>query len=207
MSKNLQHLNAVTQLRDNDSVMNRLIGRYGNFDLQPHDRHFEELVNSIVSQQLSVRAAQKIWGRFLGFFDNSMPSPERILAADDDSLRSVGLSYQKVGYIKDLSAHVIDGRLELHKATSLSNDRLISELTSVRGIGTWSAHMFMIFSLGRLDVLAWGDLGIRKSAMQLYSLPRLPSQLELEALSDEKGWSPFESVACWYLWKNLDNKS
>ncbi len=206
MSKNLQHLAALNQLRTSDPVMNRLIGIYGNFDLQPHDRHFEELVSSIVSQQLSVRAAQKIWERFLQLFDNSMPSPEQIRVADDDSLRAVGLSYQKVSYIKDLSAHVIDGRLELDTIKSLSNDQLISELTSVRGIGTWSAHMFMIFSLGRLDVLAWGDLGIKKSAMQLYNLPKLPDQLGLEALSDEKGWPPYESVACWYLWKNLDNK-
>ena len=207
MSKNLSHLPAQETLSQNDPVMKLLIDRYGDFDLTPHDRYYEELVSSIVSQQLSVGAASTIWKRFIAHFDDVMPSPAQIIKTDTEDLRSVGLSYQKVSYIKDLAKHVLDGSLQIDTLANLPNSEVIKELVAVRGIGVWSAHMFMIFSLGRLDVLAWGDLGIRKSAKVLYDLPSLPDQKALESLARDKGWTPYQSIACWYLWKNLDNKN
>lgn len=135
-----------------------------------------------------------------------MPTPEQIITTDIETIRAVGASYAKARYIQDLAQHIFDGTLDLAHIATLDNNTVISQLTAVKGIGEWSAHMFMIFSLGRLDVLPWGDLGVRKSAMQVYGLPALPGKVELTALSVKNNWHPYESVAAWYLWKNLDNK-
>ena len=193
------------QLAHNDPVMAGFMLKYGPCTLKPHTRHWEELASSIVSQQLSVKAAQTIWLRFLSLFDDTMPTPEKVLQTDGSELRAVGLSHRKISYIKDLATHIIDGRLEIDFLSALPNHVIITELTNVKGIGVWSAHMFMIFSLARPDILAWGDLGIRKSVMKNYGLETMPDQKALETLSIEKGWTGAESIACWYLWKALDN--
>lgn len=197
---------ASTSLVKNDPVMKRLVLTHGPCTLTPHSRYYEELASSIVSQQLSVKAAATIWQRFLGLFDGKMPTPKQIIASDVDMLRGVGLSNQKASYIRDLAYHIENGTLKIDQLPRLSNDEIISELVAVRGIGVWSAHMFLIFSLARPDVLAWGDLGIKKSAQTLYHLSELPSRDKLEELALANGWTGSESVACWYLWKNLDNK-
>lgn len=193
------------QLADKDPIMAYLITKYGPCTLEPHTRHWEELTSSIISQQLSVKAARTIWLRFLKLFHDSMPTPLEIINTEDSKLRGAGLSHRKIAYIKDLAIHILDGRLEIDSLSSLPNHAIITELTDVKGIGIWSAHMFMIFSLARPDILAWGDLGVRKSAMKLYGLEAIPDQKILEALSRENGWSGAESIACWYLWKALDN--
>lgn len=198
--------NAQQSLQQRDPRLSLLITRYGDCAISPHTNYYEELAGSIISQQLSVKAAATIWKRFLDLYNGSMPTPEQIIATDIETIRGVGASYAKANYIKDLAAHIIDGELDLAHIATLDNEILITQLTAVKGIGEWSAHMFMIFCLGRLDILPWGDLGVRKSAQLVYDLPTLPSKTELITLSEANNWHPFESVVAWYLWKNLDNK-
>ncbi|MEK7561812.1 MAG: DNA-3-methyladenine glycosylase [Patescibacteria group bacterium] len=195
---------AEIHLAANDPKLAQLIKKYGPCRLRPHTDYYKELLESIVGQQLSVKAADAIWKRVILFFGEVVPTPQQIADADTENLRACGLSYGKVKYMKDLAAHIIDGRLDLTHITSFPNNELIRELTAVKGIGQWSAHMFMIFSLGRLDILPVGDLGIRKAAMNIYNLRRLPSPERLIKLSKQNGWPPYESIVAWYLWRNLD---
>jgi DNA-3-methyladenine glycosylase II len=203
-AKQLQ--DAQEQLALRDSNIASVIKAYGDCTIKPHTKYYEELVSSIISQQLSVKAASTIWNRFLALYDNKTPTPEQIIKTDVETIRSVGASYAKARYIQDLAAHILDGELDLEHIATLDNETLIAQLTAVKGIGEWSAHMFMIFSLGRLDILPWGDLGVRKSAQLVYGLPSLPGKPELIILSEQNNWHPYESVVAWYLWKNLDNK-
>ncbi len=177
----------------------------GECDIKPHTNYYSTLVRSIVGQQLSVKAAASIWKRVTALFDDEVPAPEQLIEIDDEKLRQTGLSYPKVGYIKDLAAHILDDRLDLEHASTMPNDQLIEQLTAVKGIGEWSAHMFMIFSLGRLDVLPVGDLGIRKAIQQIYGLKELPDPATIITIANKNKWHPYESVASWYLWHKLDN--
>jgi len=173
--------------------------------LKPHTDYYGELVGSIVGQQLSTAAAGTIWRRVLDLFNGKMPTPEQLIKIDDEKLRSVGLSWAKVRYVKDLAEHILDWRLDLNHIASMPNEQVVEQLVAVKGIGEWSAHMFMIFSLGRLDVLPVGDLGVRKAVMSLYELPELPDPALIVTIANENGWHPYESVASWYLWQSLDN--
>lgn len=195
-----------THLSNNDKQLSLIIAKYGPCTIAPHTNYYEELVSSIIGQQLSVKAAATIWQRFIALYDNKTPTPEQILRTDIETIRKVGASYAKANYIKDLAAHVINKQLDLAHIATLPNETIIEQLTAIKGIGEWSAHMFMIFSLGRLDVLPWGDLGVRKSAQIVYSLSALPTKNDLVNLSQTNNWQPYQSVAAWYLWKNLDNK-
>lgn len=188
-----------------DPLLKELIARYGDCSITPHTDYYHELVDAIISQQLSVKAGATIFSRFLGLFDGKMPTPEQIIAIDTEKIRGVGCSYSKAAYIKDLAQHITDGRLDLAHVTTLPNDTVIEQLTAVKGIGEWSAHMFMIFSLGRLDILPTGDLGVRKAMMRLYALPEMPKPIEMTAVAEANHWAPYQSIASWYLWKSLDN--
>lgn len=172
----------------------------------PHDAYYQELVESIISQQLSVKAAATITKRFVELFGGAFPRPEQILEKDSEQLRGVGLSGQKASYIQDLASRILDGSLHFNDITAMSNDDIIVMLTAVKGIGEWTAHMFLMFSLGRLDVLAHGDLGIRNGIKQLYALDHVPSPDEVKQISQRYNWHPYESIACWYIWKSLDNE-
>jgi DNA-3-methyladenine glycosylase II len=195
---------AEKHLSQHDKQLAALIKYYGAAGLKPHTDYYGELVSSIVGQQLSAKAGATIWRRVLELFDGQMPSPQQLVEIDAEKIRAAGVSYPKIGYMKDLAQHIIDGRLDLDHAATLSNQELMTQLTAVKGIGEWSAHMFMIFSLGRLDILPVGDLGIRKAAMALYGLGELPDRFTLEKLAAKNRWPPYESVAAWYLWKSLD---
>ncbi len=196
---------AQEHLATNDPVIKPVIVKYGDCRITPHTDYYAELLDSIISQQLSVKAAATIHGRVLDLFGGSVPTPEQLIPIDDQTIRDCGVSYAKISYIKDLAAHVLDSRLDLEHIATLPNEAVIAQLTSVKGIGEWSAHMFMIFSLGRLDILPVGDLGIRKGAMQLYGLDKMPKSADLKLLSKKHHWAPYESVAAWYLWRSLDN--
>lgn len=196
---------AQNHLSQADPVLAGLIKRYGDCTLKPHTNYYRELVDSIISQQLSVKAGRTIFNRFLKLFDGNMTSPKQIISVDTETLRGIGCSYAKAAYIKDLAQHIHDGRLDLDHIATLPNEKVIRQLVAVKGIGEWSAHMFMIFSLGRTNILPTGDLGIRKSMASLYGLDTLPSPQEMLRLSLHNGWAPYESVASWYLWKYLDN--
>ena len=167
---------------------------------RPED-DYGALVRSIVGQQLSTSAARAIYGRLTDRFGGRTPTPAEVLADDPDELRtSAGLSHAKVRYLRSLAEHVLDGSLDLDRLDSLPDDEVIAELVAVKGIGEWSSHMFLMFHLGRPDVLAVGDLGIRRAVMISYGLPKLPTTPELEAIAEP--WRPYRTLACRFLWRS-----
>ncbi len=169
------------------------------------DDHYGALVRSIVGQQLSVAAAKAIYGRLLERFGGRPPTPQEVLAQDEEELRAAaGLSRAKVGFLRSLAEHVVAGELELDRVARLADAEIVAELCAVRGIGEWSAHMFLMFQLERPDVLAVGDLGVRRAAQLAYGLPSLPSADDLRALAEP--WRPHRTLACRYLWRSLDNE-
>ena len=160
-------------------------------------------MRSIAGQQLSVKAARSIFERFAGLFDGRTPAPEELLEVDVDTLRSAGLSRAKANYVRSLAEHVVSGELELDRLEELSDEQVAAELVAVKGLGQWTADMFLIFHLGRPDVLPVGDLGVRRAVERLYGFEALPSAAELEALGER--WRPWRSLASLYLWESLDN--
>ena len=162
------------------------------------------LVRTIAGQQLSVLAARAIWTKLLAHFDGRVPTPQEILDQDPETLRAAaGFSRAKDVYLRSLAEHVLAGELELERLAELPDDEVIRELTAVKGIGEWSSHMFLMFTLHRPDVLAVGDLGVRNAAMRAYDLPAPPKAAELEALAEP--WKPHRTRACLYLWRSLEN--
>ena len=162
------------------------------------------LVRTIAGQQLSVLAARAIWTKLLAHFDGRVPTPQEILDEDPETLRAAaGFSRAKVVYLRSLAEHVLAGELELERLAELPDDEVIRDLTAVKGIGEWSSHMFLMFTLHRPDVLAVGDLGVRNAAMRAYDLPAPPKPAELEALAEP--WRPHRTRACLYLWRSLEN--
>lgn len=192
-------------LRRADPVLAALIDAIGPLEEPPpHADHYAALVRAIVGQQLSTKAARAIHARLLERFGGRPPAPEEILAADPDELREAsGLSRAKVAFLRSLAEHVSSGELELDRMGELPDDAVIAELTAVKGIGVWSAHMFLVFQLGRPDVLPVGDLGIRRAVERAYGLRDLPSAEELERVAEP--WRPHRTLACLYLWRSLDN--
>ncbi len=195
---------AENHLKQADPKMNQLIHKHGPATLRPHTDYYGELVNAIIGQQLSEKAGATILKRFVELFGGKLPSPEEILMMDTEKIRRIGCSYSKVGYMKDLGQHIIDERLDLQHIATLPNETVIEQLVAVKGIGEWTAHMFMIFSLGRLDILPTGDLGIRKAMQRVYDLPELPQPKAMHKVATANNWAPYESVASWHLWKSID---
>jgi DNA-3-methyladenine glycosylase II len=190
-----------------DPALRPFIKRHGPCRLRPHTRYFETLVDAIISQQLSTKAAETILNRFKSLYAPlRFPVPERILATPNETLRAVGMSNGKVSFIKDLAAKTEDGSLRLNRFSRMSDDEIVAMLTAVKGIGVWTAHMFLIFSLGRLDVLPVGDLGIRRGIERLYGFDHLPTAEEIEQVAEANCWRPYCSVASWYLWRSLEEK-
>jgi DNA-3-methyladenine glycosylase II len=200
-------LTAEKHLARRDPALRPIIKQYAPCRIQPHNRYFETMVGSIISQQLSTKAAATIQSRFRALYAPArIIKPEQIVATPVEMLRSVGLSQQKASYIKDLAAKTHEGTIRFHHLSKLENEAIIEMLTQVKGIGVWTVHMFLIFSLGRLDVLPVGDLGIRNAIQRLYGLDHVPLAAEIEALAEARGWRPYCSVASWYLWRSLQNK-
>jgi DNA-3-methyladenine glycosylase II len=196
---------AVEALRKADPVLRELIDEVGPledvFAGRPTD-HYGVLVRSIVGQQLSTRSAAAIYGRLLERFGGRPPTPDEVLADDPDELRtSVGLSHAKVRYLRSLAEHVLDGSLQLDKLADLPDDQVIDALTAVSGIGPWSAQLFLMLHLRRPDVLASGDLGIRRAVMIRYGLPKMPTPAEVDAIGEK--WRPYRTLASMYLWRSL----
>lgn len=187
--------------------MGRLILQWGECTIRPNQNYYHELVSSIISQQLSVKAAGSIQSRFVDLFEGQLPSPQMIVETSPEKLRSVGLSSAKVRYVQDLATHILDGRLELDQLPRLSNGEIVAELTAIKGIGEWTAHMFLIFCLGRLDVLPVGDLGIKMGIKKLYGLDHVPLPKEVATIAIAQGWHPYASIASWYVWRSLENKA
>jgi DNA-3-methyladenine glycosylase II len=198
----------LEHLRSADDTLARVIDERGPLDLdarvrgRPQDA-YGALLRAIVGQQLSVKAARTIYERFVALFDGHTPTPEELLDVDADTLRAAGLSRAKAAYVRSLAEHVISGELELDRLDDLSDDEVTAELVAVKGLGRWTADMFLIFHLGRPDVLPVGDLGVRRAVERLYGFEALPSAAELEALGER--WRPWRSLASLYLWESLDN--
>ncbi len=169
------------------------------------DDHYGALVRSIVGQQLSVRAARAIYGRLTARFGDRPPTPQEILEDDPEELRAAaGLSRAKVAYLRSLAEHVVAGELELARLDELPDEEAIAELVAVKGIGEWSAHMFLMFHLQRPDVLPVGDLGIRRAIERAYGLEGLPDAATIERIAEP--WRPYRTLACRYLWRSLANE-
>ena len=199
----------LEQLRASDPVMRRLVDEHGPLDEEQRRRGrplepYGALVRSIVGQQLSTKAARSIYERLTALFDGRTPSPAELLAADPEEVRSVGLSRPKVGYLRSLAEHVESGELELARLSELSDEEVTEQLTAVKGLGQWTADMFLIFHLGRPDVLPVGDLGVRRAVERAYDLPELPDAARLTELGEP--WRPNRSLASLYLWRSLDNE-
>jgi DNA-3-methyladenine glycosylase II len=180
------------------------IGACGLAERQRND-HLSALIGAIVSQQLSTKAAATIFGRLVALFpDGHIPHAQAIHAVDDTALRGVGLSGQKVGYLRDLCTRIADGRLQLDELETLDDELVIERLTSVKGFGRWTAEMFLMFRLHRPDVLPVGDLGIVNAIQRLYGLRKRPDAKRILKLGE--AWRPYRSVASWYLWQTLRNE-
>ena len=196
-----EHLSRV------DPRLAPVIATAGLASIVPNKNYYQKLVESIISQQLSVKAAATILKRFLELFPgDDFPSPGQILEIDIEALRGVGLSRQKGAYIQDLAIKVIEEKVRFNHLDALSNEAVITELTAIKGVGVWTVHMFLMFCMGRLDILPTGDLGIKNGMQALYQLKEKPTSEEMIAIAEVNNWHPYESVASWYVWHSLDNK-
>jgi DNA-3-methyladenine glycosylase II len=199
-------------LAASDPTMAALIERVGEIDLATRlARRSEErpadaygaLLRAIVGQQLSTKAARTIYLRVLELFGGRTPAPERLLEASEEELRGCGLSGRKVEYVRDLASHVLDGELELERLDDLPDEQVIAEIVAVRGLGQWTAEMFLLFHLERPDVLSGGDLGIRKAIGIEYGLDGMPPPQRVLEIGEP--WRPHRSLASLYLWESLAN--
>jgi len=194
--KGTAHLGAA------DTRLRGLIDRIGPCTLAPRDSIYRSLFRSILFQQLAGPAATAIHRRVCALFGGGIPPPAAFLSVGDDELRAAGLSRQKLAYLRDLAAHFADGRLRAQQLARLPENELIAAVTSVHGVGEWTAHMMLIFCLGRPDILPVGDYGVRKGMQQLYRLRELPKPEKMERVAAP--WRPYRSIASWYLWRSLD---
>jgi DNA-3-methyladenine glycosylase II len=201
----LDYVRARRHLSRRDPVMRDLMQRHGPCRLadRQHADPFKALMQAIISQQLSTKAASTIGARVMALCGGEVPTPASVDRLTDEELRGAGLSGQKTRYMRDLSRRVLDGSLVLSEIESLEDEAVIETLTSVKGIGRWTAEMFLIFRLQRPDVLPVGDLGIVKAVQQNYRMRKVPDPKRLTRLGEQ--WRPYRSVACWYLWASLNN--
>lgn len=196
---------ATKHLSKSDPVLKDLIRRVGPFTLKTHRDRFDLLVRSILSQQISTKAARAIRLRLVDRLSPEVISPQAISKLSELELRAVGLSAQKISYLKDLSDHALSGKLQLHNLGRLEDEAVIEQLVAVRGIGRWTAQMFLIFALGRLDVFPHDDLGLRTALKTLYGLDDLPNKVTSHTIAEK--WTPYRSIATWYCWRLFDLKA
>ena len=193
---------AILHLRNADPVLRDIIDRVGPPQISYRDPEFATLVRAIVYQQLNGVAASTIFGRFLALVDGVGLTPEAVLKLPLRKLRAAGLSQQKITYIRDLAKKAATGAIRFDLLPAMSDDEVIAALTQVKGVGVWTAHMFLIFALRRPDVLAVGDYGIRAAVKSAYGLDELPKPAEMERIA--RPWRPYCSLACWYLWRSVE---
>lgn len=185
-----------------DPALAGIIKSVGRYSIEQRPEPFRSLVEAIIYQQLAGRAADTIYGRFLKIYRGRFPSPKRILDTAEEEFRAAGLSRQKIRYVRDLAEHVADRRLKLDLIAGLEDSQVVEQLVQVKGIGKWTADMFLIFCLGRPDVLPVGDLGLRRAMMLTYGLSELPLPAKMQEIAS--AWKPYCSVATWYMWKSLE---
>jgi DNA-3-methyladenine glycosylase II len=204
------HLNAADEyLRGASPELRTLIDNGGPIEADTDRRGsrpdpYEALARAIVGQQLSTKAAASIWGKVTALFGGVTPTPSQVIAAEPQDLRDAGLSWSKVAYFRHLAERIEEGDLDITKLAEMDDEEVVAELTEVKGIGRWTAEMFLIFSLGRPDVLPVGDLGIRRAAQFAFGLDELPEPEELEVMAEP--WRPHRTLASLYLWRSLHNE-
>ena len=196
---------ALTHLKKSDPIIAAIIDRAGAYKIHYREPGFDTLVRSIVSQQLNGNAAATIFARLQAAAKVDPLTPESILRLRPAKMRSLGLSGQKLKYIRELARMTRDGDVNFEQCTALENEAVVEHLTRVKGVGVWTVHMFLMFALRRTDVLPTGDLGVRVAIRKAYELAELPKPAEIEALA--KSWRPYCSIAAWYLWRSLENQA
>jgi DNA-3-methyladenine glycosylase II len=199
------HRAAIAHLKRVDPVLAGVIARVGPCRLEARrsGTHYDSLIRSIVFQQLSGKAAGTIHRRFCALYPGNRPRADLVLASEETALRGAGLSRQKIGYLRDLSARVADGTLPLAHLGRLPDDDIIEHLVQVKGIGRWTVQMFLMFRLGRPDVLPELDLGVQNAIQRAYGLEKRPTPKDVLRIGEP--WRPYASVASWYLWRSLEN--
>lgn len=198
----MDYIDPIHYLSQKDSKLGSIIQSIGTYSKKTNVNPFESLLQSIISQQLSGKAAKAIHTRFQNYYKNILPTPQQIISTPNEILRvQIGLSYKKIEYIKELSSRILNGKLDFVSLINNSDEEVIAELIKVKGIGRWTAEMFLIFCLEREDVIPLGDLGVRKAIKRLYNLPQLPDESSILAIS--LPWRPYRSIATWYLWKSI----
>lgn len=196
----MQLTDAENRLIQQDPTLGIHIEAHGHLPLRPERDYFEALSGSIISQQISVKAAAKIFSRFK---EQTDLLPERVLELHEEQIKAIGLSGQKSRYIRDLAIHFVEDSAVFNHLDGLSDDEVIAELTRVKGIGVWTAQMFLIFTLHRPDVFAPDDRGLQLAIQNIYDLPTIPKRAELETFAEQ--WAPYRSTACLHLWHSLDD--
>ncbi len=198
------HKTIQNHFNKRDKAMAKIIKQVGPIQLRQNKKYFFVLCRSIISQQISVKAADAIMSRFMKLFLNQNPTPQRVHETPDSKIREAGLSKQKVAYMKDLSEKFLNKSINPRKFQFMKNEEVIENLTQVYGVGRWTAEMFLIFSLGRPDIFPVGDLGVRIAIQKIYKLETQPSAKDLKPYGEK--WTPFETVGTWYCWRSLNPK-
>ena len=195
---------AILHLKESDPILRAIIERVGPYKIEYGEPTFHSLAESILYQQLNGKAAVVIFNRFIEQTGDPV-TPEGILKLSDAQMRAVGLSKQKTAYLRDLAQKTKDGLLNFERLGDMSNEEVIEHLTQVKGIGVWTAHMFLMFTLRRPDILPTGDYGIQAAMKKHYRKRKWPKPKDMEKIA--KSWAPYRSVACWYLWRSMDIKT
>jgi DNA-3-methyladenine glycosylase II len=202
VSFELELQKGVRTLSRRDPLLRPVAKAHGLPTFRPGDDYFGSLVDAIISQQISGKAAESILAR-LNALTGGRATPAVLAALPDEAIRSAGVSPQKLGYLRSLVEHVEQNLLKLPVIADLPDEEVIRELTAIKGIGVWTAQMFLLFTLGRLDVLPTGDLGVKKGVQILLDLPEMPTPARVEGIAEERGWAPYRSIASWYMWRVL----
>ena len=205
LSRLFQMEAAIRHLKTRDPRLKVLIERVGPYSIEFREPTFATLVRSIVFQQLSGKVARVIYGRLESAMPDGALTPKGVLKLRPERMRRLGLSRQKIAYVRDLARQTVKGKIVFEGLGALEDQQVIEQLTAVKGIGVWTAHMFLIFALRRHNVLPTGDLGIRSAIRKIYGLPELPKPREVEELA--LSWHPYCTVASWYLWRSLDGQA
>jgi DNA-3-methyladenine glycosylase II len=195
---------AINHLKKSDSVLAAIIERVGPCRMEFGEPVFHSLAEAIVYQQLNGKAAVTIFNRFAALAGDPL-TPEGILKLTPEQMRGVGLSKQKSSYLTDMAGRARRGELDFTKLPNLSDDEVIKHLTQVKGVGVWTAHMFLMFTLKRPNVLPTGDFGVQMAIKKHYNKRKMPKPVQMEKIA--KPWEPYRSIACWYLWRSLDMKT
>src|SRR3990167_296588 len=203
MEDNGVYKKAVAHLKKHDAVLAKVITKIPPLEERSvGGNYFLDLIETIISQQLSIKAADTIWKRFQALFPKNEITPEAVMQIDTEKVRGAGISYQKISYIKDLAKHLAESGLVFEQFDIMTDEEIITELVKVKGIGQWTAEMFLMFSMGREDVFSYGDLGIRKAMQKLYEFRKEPTQKQAEKIAEK--WRPYRTIACRYLWRSLE---